>query len=239
MRLLHASVATSSPSPPTTLLSATTWLPLALLLAPGPATGQFPPRDPQALNLTAVQSPINDAITVSYKTPGPGACRTAFDHQQQYTGWVNVPSGADGGDANFETNLFFWFVEAREPTSALTIWLNGGPGSSSLYGFFTGNGPCEVVEKGADQLETVIREWGWDRASNMLFIDQVSLPAFALGMKMCAGLEANRSVSAQPGWILVRCAHRGVSGLDQQRADSAARASTGGKTEGDVSEWHL
>jgi carboxypeptidase C (cathepsin A) len=134
-------------------------------------SAQFLPRsDAEARNLTVVRSPANRNVTVSYKVP-EGACATAFDSQKQYTGWVSVP-----GD--YPTNLFFWFVEARERTESLTIWLNGGPGSSSMYGFFTGNGPCEVVEKGLDDYDTVAREWGWDRASNMLFIDQVC-PAWA------------------------------------------------------------
>ncbi|GJN82157.1 hypothetical protein PLIIFM63780_005694 [Purpureocillium lilacinum] len=125
---------------------------------------QFVSQDARAQNLTVVRSPGNANVTVSYKQPN-GVCKTAFDRQKQYTGWVNVP-----GD--YPTNLFFWFVEARNPTENLTVWLNGGPGSSSMYGFFTGNGPCAVIEKGLNKYDTVAREWGWDRASNMLFIDQ-------------------------------------------------------------------
>lgn len=131
------------------------------------ASAQFVSQDDR--NLTTVRSPGDEKITVSYKEP-EGVCRTAEKDQKQYTGWVNVPSAGD-----YPTNLFFWFVGAREPTDSLTIWLNGGPGSSSLYGFFTGNGPCEVVEKGLNEYDTVAREWGWDRASNMLFIDQVRI----------------------------------------------------------------
>ena len=139
---------------------------LLLLLFSSLSFAQFiPSSSAKARNLTVVHSPANRNVTVSYKTP-EGACTTAFDAQKQYTGWVNVP-----GD--YPTNLFFWFVEARERTDSLTIWLNGGPGSSSMYGFFTGNGPCEIIENGLDDYDTFAREWGWDRASNMLFIDQV------------------------------------------------------------------
>ncbi|KAM0202235.1 hypothetical protein ACHAPA_000101 [Fusarium lateritium] len=136
------------------------------------SSSQFiPGSDAKARNLTVVHSPANPDVTVSYKTPD-NVCSTAFSSQKQYTGWVSVP-----GD--YPTNLFFWFVEAREQTDSLTIWLNGGPGSSSLYGFFTGNGPCEVVEKGLNEYETLVREWGWDRASNMLFIDQPNQVGFS------------------------------------------------------------
>lgn len=123
---------------------------------------QYPPKS----NLTTILSPVDGNITISYKSPPKGTCNTAFDHQQQYTGWVNIPG-------NYSSNIFFWFIEARDPTDQLTIWLNGGPGSSSMIGLFTGNGPCEVVELGPNKLGTAMRQWGWDRGSNMLFIDQV------------------------------------------------------------------
>ncbi|KAF7552149.1 hypothetical protein G7046_g7510 [Stylonectria norvegica] len=155
------------------------------------AAAQFiPPSAASARNLTVVRSPANRDITVSYKVP-EGACTTAFDAQKQYTGWVNIP-----GD--FPTNLFFWFVEARERTDSLTIWLNGGPGSSSMYGFFTGNGPCEIVEKGVSDFETVAREWGWDRASNMLFIDQPNQVGFAYDTPTDGTLNYTNSTVEQP-----------------------------------------
>ncbi|KAJ2965353.1 hypothetical protein NQ176_g10660 [Zarea fungicola] len=141
-----------------------------LLLATTTAA-QFVNQEYHSQNFTVVKSPSNQNVTVAYKEPR-GVCKTAFPSQKQYTGWVSVP-----GD--YPTNLFFWFVEAREKTDKLTIWLNGGPGSSSMYGFFTGNGPCAVVEKGLNQYDTVARDWGWDRGSNMIFIDQPNQVGFS------------------------------------------------------------
>ncbi|KAI0894618.1 alpha/beta-hydrolase [Annulohypoxylon nitens] len=137
------------------------------------ANGQFPNATSQYLNLTTISSPIDPSIKISYKVPD-GACNTAFESQTQYTGWVSIP-----GD--FPTNTFFWFVGARDQqvNTSLTIWLNGGPGSSSMFGFFSETGPCEVVDDGTDEFTTVAREWGWDRASNMLFIDQPNQVGFS------------------------------------------------------------
>ena len=132
----------------------------------GSATAQF--ASYFATNLTKISSPFDPGVTIAYKVPN-GVCTTAFQDQQQYAGWVSVPGP-------YPTNIFFWFIAARQPTSSLTIWLNGGPGSSSMFGLFTETGPCQVVEQGANRLGTVARDWGWDRASNMLFIDQVRLP---------------------------------------------------------------
>ncbi|KAI4861267.1 alpha/beta-hydrolase [Hypoxylon rubiginosum] len=134
---------------------------------------QFPNATPEASNLTTIASPIDPNIKISYKVPD-GACNTAFESQTQYTGWVSIP-----GD--FPTNTFFWYVGARDQqaNSSLTIWLNGGPGSSSMFGFFSENGPCEVVDNGTNTYTTIAREWGWDRASNMLFIDQPNQVGFS------------------------------------------------------------
>ncbi|KAL3425952.1 serine carboxypeptidase [Phlyctema vagabunda] len=141
----------------------------ALVFNLPPTLAQYPP---PASNLTTIVSPVDGNITISYKTPPKGTCTTAFDTQEQFTGWVNIP-----GD--YPTNTFFWFIAAREQTSALTIWLNGGPGSSSMIGLFTENGPCEVVETSGGDFETVVRDWGWDRASNILYIDQPNQVGFS------------------------------------------------------------
>lgn len=135
-----------------------------------PCRAQFPSWLNSA-NLTTVQSPLDSSITISYTKP-VGVCTTVFDDQEQIAGWVNVPGG-------YQTNIFFWFVAARDDTSMLSVYLNGGPGSSSMFGMFAEAGPCEVVEISDTQLGTAARKWGWDRASNMLFIDQPNQVGFS------------------------------------------------------------
>ena len=48
-----------------------------------------------------------------------------------------------------------------------------------MVGLFQENGPCEVVEIGEGRLGTQARDWGWDRSSNILFIDQPNLVGFS------------------------------------------------------------
>ena len=88
---------------------------------------------------------------------------------------MHLPPGTlnDVGVTNqdYAINTFFWFFESRnDPLNApLSIWLNGGPGSSSMLGLLNGNGPCYVH---ADSNSTYLNEWSWNTHSNMLYIDQ-------------------------------------------------------------------
>ena len=144
---------------------------LALILA---TLAQFPP--PFSDDTTIIrESPINPNVTVRYTLVHPSTCATVFSTQKQYSGYVTLPpSLLDPTQGNYPINTFFWFFEARQqPESApLTLFINGGPGSSSMVGLFQEVGPCKVVEFSHNVLGTTPRDWGWDRSSNILFIDQ-------------------------------------------------------------------
>lgn len=143
------------------------------------AHAQYPP-PPSYQNI--LTSPLDSNITVAYKQPDAGTCTTAFSTQKQYTGYIGIPPYTLAPiQQNYSINTFFWFVEARQlPEAApLTIWLNGGPGSSSMIGMFNEVGPCEVVQMSDGSYGTQSRMWGWDRSSNMLFIDQPNQVGFS------------------------------------------------------------
>ena len=50
----------------------------------------------------------------------------------------------------------------------LILWLQGGPGGSSLFGLFIEHGPFYVT----DQLELMPRSTAWSLPYNVLYIDQ-------------------------------------------------------------------
>ncbi|KAI9838358.1 MAG: hypothetical protein M1819_005626 [Sarea resinae] len=153
---------------------------------------QFPPSGRTQSNLTTILSPVNGNISIVYKSPPPGTCTTVFPTQKQYTGYVELPPFTLAPlQQNYSINTFFWFIEARDSpeTAPLTIWLNGGPATSSMIGLFEESGPCEVIEMARGVYGTQARQWGWDRTSNMIYVDQPNQVGFSYETPVNASLN--------------------------------------------------
>lgn len=67
--------------------------------------------------------------------------------------------------------MFFWYFESREdPQNApLSLYLGGGPGTTSLGGATAENGPCYI---NSDSNSTRLNPWSWNNKVNMLYLDQ-------------------------------------------------------------------
>jgi carboxypeptidase C (cathepsin A) len=111
-----------------------------------PVLGQFVPR---GKNPFTQKTGYLD-IPVRYKEVPEGICETT-PGVKSYSGYVDISPNQ---------HIFWWFFESRnqDPTEApLTVWINGGPGSSSLLGLFQENGPCGVDSKG----NLYNNPWSW------------------------------------------------------------------------------
>lgn len=116
---------------------------------------------------TQVRHPLIPDKVLSVK-PVPESL--GIDNVTQYTGYISVTKTGD-------RKLFFWFFESRSSpsTDPVVVWLNGGPGCSSLEGLFVENGPASINDK----LQPVHNPWSWNGAANMLYIDQPAGVGFA------------------------------------------------------------
>lgn len=80
---------------------------------------------------------------------------------RQYSGYLDAPNGK---------HLFYWFVESQyHPEKApVVLWLNGGPGCSSLYGLFNQIGPFFVRSDGKTLYKN---KNSWNKVANLLFLE--------------------------------------------------------------------
>lgn len=141
---------------------------VSLLALGGIATAQFPPT-PEGL--TVLKSRFDDGVSISYKENE--LCETT-EGVRSYTGHIHLQPGSlndVGEEQDYPINTFFWFFESRkDPVNApLSIWMNGGPGSSSMLGLLVENGPCYV---NSDSNSTYLSEFSWNNEVNMLYLDQ-------------------------------------------------------------------
>ncbi|KAG6713673.1 hypothetical protein I3842_05G165000 [Carya illinoinensis] len=91
----------------------------------------------------------------------PGQPEVKFRH---YAGYVKLRP-------QDQKALFYWFFEAQEAPSQkpLVLWLNGGPGCSSIaYGAAQELGPFLVGNNGT-QLN--VNKFSWNKVANMLFLE--------------------------------------------------------------------
>ncbi|KAI0480101.1 Alpha/Beta hydrolase protein [Xylariaceae sp. FL0804] len=156
---------------------------LLAALAAGPimAAAQFvaPP--------TSLQNATGYAgVPVRYKEVPTGICELD-PAVRSYSGYADVAP---------DEHIFWWFFEAREadPASApLTVWINGGPGSSSMIGLFQELGPCGVGYDG----EVYSNPYSWSNASNLLFVDQPSQVGFSYSVPV-PGYATDSGIVALP-----------------------------------------
>ncbi|GAB9468138.1 Serine protease family s10 [Globisporangium polare] len=79
-----------------------------------------------------------------------------------FSGYLSLHNGGEA---------FYFFAESQSETpesDPVLLWLNGGPGASSLAGCFSENGPLLVSPDGKSLL---VNEYGWNKNANFICIE--------------------------------------------------------------------
>ncbi|KAJ6316827.1 hypothetical protein OIU78_019999 [Salix suchowensis] len=123
----------------------------------------------------------------------PGQPRVSF---QQYAGYVTV-------DKNQNRALFFYFVEAEtDPASKpLVLWLNGGPGCSSVgAGAFSEHGPFRPSDGGS----LVRNDYSWNKEANMLYLESPAGVGFSYSANQSFYDLVNDTITAQDNFVFLQ-----------------------------------
>ncbi|XP_052180835.1 serine carboxypeptidase-like 45 isoform X2 [Diospyros lotus] len=122
----------------------------------------------------------------------PGQPLVGFN---QFSGYVTV-------DGKNQKSLFYYFVEAEmDPASKpLVLWLNGGPGCSSLgVGAFSENGPFRPSGQ-----VLVRNECSWNKEANMLYLETPIGVGFSYSTDTSSYVAVNDESTARDNLVFLQ-----------------------------------
>ncbi|KAH7329252.1 carboxypeptidase Y precursor [Stachybotrys elegans] len=109
------------------------------------------------------------------------------DTVKQYAGYLD--NEAD------DKHLFYWFFESRNDpeNDPVVLWLNGGPGCSSLLGLFMELGPATIDKN----IKVVNNPYAWNNNASVIFLDQPINVGYSYGSgRVSSTVEAGKDVYA-------------------------------------------
>lgn len=122
----------------------------------------------------------------------PGQPQVGF---QQFSGYITV-------DDKKQRALFYYFVEAEtDPASKpLVLWLNGGPGCSSVgVGAFSENGPFRP------RGQVLVRnEHSWNKEANMLYLESPVGVGFSYSTNTSSYETVNDEITARDNVVFLQ-----------------------------------
>ncbi|BFZ56223.1 carboxypeptidase C [Savitreella phatthalungensis] len=122
------------------------------------------------------------AYALRHKSPGD----LGLDKVKQQVGYL---------DTDKDKHFFYWFFESRNDPKKdpVVLWLNGGPGCSSLTGLFFELGPSSVNEDG----ETLTyNPHAWNQNASVIFLDQPMNVGYSYGSGVSDTVAAGKDVYA-------------------------------------------
>ncbi|KAM3550308.1 hypothetical protein MY1884_008313 [Beauveria asiatica] len=115
--------------------------------------------------------------------------KLGVDTVKQYSGYLD--------DNEQDKHLFYWFFESRNDpkNDPVILWLNGGPGCSSLLGLFMELGPASINKNG----KVIINPSSWNSNASVIFIDQPVNVGYSYG----SGSVSNTAAAAKDIYALL------------------------------------
>jgi serine carboxypeptidase-like clade 1 len=103
-----------------------------------------------------------------------------------FSGYLDATAGCDTATNGESCLLHYWLALAEDSpmTKPTVLWLNGGPGSSSILGFLTENGPLLMNATGG----IMDNPWSWTRVANVMALEA----PVGVGYSYCANQKQRK-----------------------------------------------
>lgn len=133
------------------------------------------PRSTKDVHFTQYDKRQYVNTTSKFAVNGSAIPDVHFDIGESYAGLLPISS-----KANEARELYFWYFPSANPLARdeITIWLNGGPGCSSLEGLLQENGPF-LWQYGT--FAPIPNPWTWVNLTNMVWVEQPVGTGFSQG----------------------------------------------------------
>lgn len=116
-----------------------------------------------------------------------------------WSGYVPVGKQAKTQPTGQLHYMYFQSESGHHDEDPVVLWLNGGPGASSLIGAFTENGPFSLndasfTDVNGDGVPKLFKnDYGWTKYANMLFLEQPK----GVGFSYCTACKPGSSCTPQ------------------------------------------
>lgn len=147
-----------------------------------------------ALGCVQGGSPSAVHVVADKITELPGQPNVGFE---QFSGYVTVDAKKQKQRA-----LFYYFAEAETDAASkpLVLWLNGGPGCSSLgVGAFSENGPFRPSGE-----FLVKNDCSWNKVANMLYLETPIGVGFSYSADFSSYKSVNDKITARDNLVFLR-----------------------------------
>ena len=89
-----------------------------------------------------------------------------------YSGYLDLDT-----DGNKSLHYMFTYSQDNPETDPLVVWFNGGPGCSSMLGFFQENGPWVVDD---DNHTIYENPYPWNMRANVMYLESPAGVGFSI-----------------------------------------------------------